>query len=48
MLSRFDFKKYEEIATILECPVGTVKARVHRALQELKKIYNGLMSEASA
>ncbi len=48
VLSRFDFKKYEEIATILECPVGTVKARVHRALQELKKIYNGLMSEASA
>jgi len=48
VLSRYDLKKYEEIAAILECPVGTVKARVHRALQELKKIYDGLLSGASA
>ena len=32
---------YEEIATILDCPLGTVKARIHRAramiLQRLKE-----------
>jgi RNA polymerase sigma-70 factor (ECF subfamily) len=47
ILKRFDFKKFDEIAEILDCPVGTVKVRAHRALRELKRIYDGLLSEAS-
>ncbi|UTR06100.1 sigma-70 family RNA polymerase sigma factor [Alkalihalobacillus sp. LMS6] len=30
-----------EIAKILDCPVGTVKTQIHRSLAELKKILNG-------
>lgn len=30
--------KYREIADVLECPVGTVKANFHHAVQNLRKI----------
>ncbi len=46
VLSRFQGMKYEEISTILNCPVGTVKARVHFALKELRDIYLNLSEEA--
>ena len=39
ILSRFQEMKYEEIGAILECPVGTVKARVHYALKDLRDEY---------
>jgi RNA polymerase sigma factor (sigma-70 family) len=39
MLSRFQNLKLREIAELLGCQVGTVKAQVHRALQDLGKIY---------
>jgi RNA polymerase sigma factor (sigma-70 family) len=42
LLCRFQELKYEEIGRILGCEVGTVKTRVHRALQELRQIYLGL------
>jgi len=29
---------YEEIANIIKCPEGTVKSRINRARQALKKI----------
>lgn len=45
LLRRFGFKKFEEIAEILGCPVGTVKVRAHRAIRELRGIYESLMSE---
>jgi RNA polymerase sigma-70 factor (ECF subfamily) len=44
VLSRFQDLKYEEIARLLGCEVGTVKTRVHRALAELREIYNQLQS----
>jgi RNA polymerase sigma-70 factor, ECF subfamily len=44
VLSRFQDLKYEEIAQLLECEVGTVKTRVHRALQELRQIFHQLES----
>jgi RNA polymerase sigma-70 factor (ECF subfamily) len=47
ILSRFNFKKFEEIAAILGCPVGTAKVKAHRAIRELRKIYVSLMSEAA-
>jgi len=45
ILSRYQELKYEEIGAILDCPVGTVKARVHRALQDLKREYEKLSHE---
>jgi RNA polymerase sigma-70 factor (ECF subfamily) len=44
VLSRFQDLKYEEIAHLLGCEVGTVKTRVHRALQELREIFFHLQS----
>jgi RNA polymerase sigma-70 factor (ECF subfamily) len=44
ILSRFQDLKYEEIAQLLGCEVGTVKTRVHRALQELRQIFHQLES----
>jgi len=38
-LSKFQELKYQEIAEILSISEGTVKVRVHRALNELKNIY---------
>ena len=37
VLSRFQELKYEEIAAMLNCPVGTIKARVHWALKDLRE-----------
>jgi RNA polymerase sigma-70 factor (ECF subfamily) len=39
MLSRFQDLKLREIADLLGCHVGTVKAQVHRALKDLSRIY---------
>ncbi len=39
ILSRYQDLKYKEIAEILGCHIGTVKAHVHRAIKELGKIY---------
>jgi RNA polymerase sigma-70 factor (ECF subfamily) len=38
ILSRFQEMKYSEIAELLGCEVGTIKARVFRAVQELRRI----------
>jgi len=35
VMSRFQDLKYDEIAAVLKCEVGTVKVRVYRALREL-------------
>lgn len=39
VLSRFHDLRYEEIARILDCEVGTVKVRVYRALQQLRETF---------
>src|SRR5690349_5495443 len=36
VLKEMDGLKYEEIATILECPIGTVRSRIHRARSEMR------------
>jgi RNA polymerase sigma factor (sigma-70 family) len=42
VLSRFQDLKYEEIAQLQGCEVGAVKVRVHRALNELREIFQRL------
>src|SRR5437868_9049077 len=44
VLSRFQELKYEEIARLLDCEIGTVKVRIHRALRELRGVFEKLSS----
>lgn len=41
-LSRFQNMRYEQIAAVLHCEVGTVKVRVYRALKELREKFSEL------
>ena len=45
VLSRFHNLRYEEIARIMECEVGTVKVRVYRALKQLRETFCELRGE---
>jgi RNA polymerase sigma-70 factor (ECF subfamily) len=47
ILSRFHNMRYEEIARILKCEIGTVKVRVYRALKELRESFCELRGEKS-
>ena len=42
LLCRFQELKYEEIAELLGCELNTVRTRIHRALQELRKSFHQL------
>jgi len=42
ILSRYQGLKYEEIAQVLDCRVGTVKARIFRAMEKLRRVYRQL------
>ncbi|HLZ50372.1 MAG TPA: RNA polymerase sigma factor [Candidatus Acidoferrum sp.] len=44
ILSRFQELKYDEIARLLGCELGTVKTRIHRAIQELRQNFRHLES----
>lgn len=48
VLARYQEMKYEEIASILNCEVGAVKVRVHRALRELKDHFRQLEGQPDA
>ena len=45
VLHRFHFKKFTEIAEILDCSVGTAKTRAHRAMKDLRRIYRRLQRQ---
>jgi RNA polymerase sigma-70 factor (ECF subfamily) len=48
VLSRYEFKTYEEIAHALGCSVGAVKVRAHRAIKQLREAYLELAGERAA
>jgi len=45
LLSRFENMKYKDIAKVMGCKLGTIKARVHAALQDLALIYEEISGE---
>jgi RNA polymerase sigma-70 factor (ECF subfamily) len=45
VMKEFDGLHYEEIATILNIPVGTVRSRLHRARLDLRERLKGVISE---
>jgi len=45
ILRRYHGMKYEQIAELTGCEVGAVKTRAHRALKELRDIFQKLSSE---
>ena len=45
ILSRYHDMRYEEIAAVCDSTVGAIKARVHRAIKELRQIYRDLERE---
>ena len=47
VLHRFHFKKFTEIAEILDCSVGTARTRAHRAMIDLRKIYSRLQRQGA-
>ena len=47
-MSRYQDLKYEEIAGVLKCEVGTVKVRVYRALRELGDRFFALRGERAS
>jgi RNA polymerase sigma-70 factor (ECF subfamily) len=45
VLSRFHNLRYEDIAVILKCEIGTARVRVYRALKELREKFCELRGE---
>ena len=45
VLSRFQQLDHKEIARLLDCSVGAIKVRAHRALKDLREIYFKIRQE---
>jgi len=48
LLSRFGELRYDQIAELLGCSVGAVKLRVHRAVRQLREIFDGMAGRTSS
>jgi RNA polymerase sigma-70 factor, ECF subfamily len=47
MLREFDGLSYEDIAAIMECPVGTVRSRIFRAREAIEQAMRPIMDQDS-
>lgn len=47
VLKEIDGLRYEEIAEIVDCPIGTVRSRIHRARLELRNRLTHLLQETA-
>ncbi len=47
VLARLEGRRYQEIAELLECSVGAVKLRVHRAVRRLQELVRDPAGEAA-
>ena len=47
VLARLQHLNHQEIARLLDCSVGAVKVRAHRALKELREVYFKIRKEAA-
>jgi len=47
-LREFDGLSYEEIAEVMQCPVGTVRSRIFRAREAIDKELEPLMHKTRA
>ncbi len=47
LLSRFGELRYDQIAELLGCSVGAVKLRVHRAVRQLREVFDGMAGRTS-
>ncbi len=45
-LREFDGLSYEEIAQVMDCPVGTVRSRIFRAREAIDRVVKPLLSRA--
>jgi len=45
-LREFDGLSYEDIAEIMDCPVGTVRSRIYRAREAIDKVIQPLLSKS--
>ena len=45
-LREFDGLSYEDIATVMQCPVGTVRSRIFRAREAIDKALQPLLQDA--
>ena len=48
VLSRLQHLEHKEIARLLDCSVGAIKVRAHRALKELREVYFKIRKEKAA
>ena len=48
VLSRLEHLEHKEIARLLDCSVGAIKVRAHRALKELRDVYFKIRKEKAA
>jgi RNA polymerase sigma factor (sigma-70 family) len=48
LLSRFGELRYDQIAELLGCSVGAVKLRVHRAVRQLREVFDSLAGRTSS
>ena len=48
VLSRLQHLEHKEIARLLDCSVGAVKVRAHRALKDLREVYFKIRKEKAA